>query len=1222
MDLSVEPPPPGYKAAATLIFRLDPEPADPFAATGAADVRVLPPEGGQALAFYDQDFMAVNEGGYQRRVPIGRPYWRAYLPKWPENGALTISSGGRRWTFRSAGVPPATASGGRNAGGAGAEERWRAPLEYMLPADDAGFGCAPPYWTLTRGGAWKPAATDAHAAAMSVWRPVLFWSSEWGNFGGAARPDIRVAQDMDALLSRAAERGERRPLVILDGAGFEREGMFNWDTHPLRGRVHAPGEIFSQDEGLDFYRRTMRYAIARWGLAKSVQELLMTARLSHPAAALFHAKLATSLALWPIPQNLSVKTFNPLACEPPLAALLGSFKRDAPQTLGPWKADNMTSAAEAKVVDEQRRGEDAASMQIQARDPRTTTLTLINTFHIAGPAMGIEPDNLSGADTLLFDVWIPPEAAPDMRIGIHVRDRDGTWFQTLLPGMIRPGDWNTYALDISGKNRQRLKPVDAKKLWTDYSRQRIGEIGLHVYSIHSNWTPPHSNPLPLSARFDNIRAVSFSKPEQVAPTIACVTPAPDGLHPCSGGAGGAAEKNLARGELWERHFTVSKTFSNPFDPCVCDVRAVVTTPSGRVISAPAFFNQLCERRQNKNGDEIVEPLGAEFFTVRFRAQESGPHSVVLQLREGGRYKVSETWQADARFMPDGTALLALPGGHWRETRYEQPLRPDGRRRVETVNFEPGKVTAELKLESPTFVVGADARKFQGFIHAAADKRHFQYDDGAFYYPIGPCLRSPSDARLPYLADTWSQENIERLGRRGTYQYDDYLAKFSEAGINWTRIWMCSWWCALEWRRDWHGYQGLGRYNMLNAWRMDYLLKKCEEYGIRVDLGLTNHGQFTLDIDTEWNDNPYNAALGGPLRAASEFFTSARAKIAHQNKLRYVVARFAHSPSIFAWSLCSEMEFTEEYERHVPWGRPDDPAPNIENWVGEMAGCVKAIDPYRHLVTTHFSHPARGEGALQRPEIDFASSNAYSAFEELRTPDGLFDAAYALAAFWAGNVNADANLNGRQPRQNWEPVQGFHIFNKPALVEEQGRHWLGVETKRGALIQNNSRDQLDADLHAGLWGSMVQPLGGATGYWWWLHVHFDNRYSEYKALAKFMDGEDMRPLKGETPLEPVFRSEIQGGSEPLCGRAMKSNLRMFAWIYHPHTPLGLPVNEVSGGQMHITKLNPGTYTVEYWDTYKGAVMRADELTVKEENERIELKLPPVNRDLAIKVKLKK
>ena len=454
-DLAVEPPPPGYNAAATLTFRLDPEPADPFAATGDADVRVILPEGRQALAFYDQDFAAINDGCFQRRVPIGRPYWRAYLPQWPANGVVAISSGGRRWTFKTDALAmrASTGNGGllpneqQTALPGATAERWRAPLEYTLPSDDTGWGFAPRYWTLTSGGAWKPASADAPPIAAKVWRPVLFWNSAWGNYGGAARPDIRVAQDMDAMLEKAAVRGDRRPLAVLDGEGFEREGTFNWDTHPLRGIVHGPGDIFSQDEGLDYCRRTMRYAVARWGLSNAVSDLLMTARLSHPAAALFHAKLASSVALWPIPQGASVRTLNPLACEPKVVAMLGSFKRDAPQTLGAWKADAMTSAADATVVDEHE--------QIQARDPRTTTLTLINTFSIEGPRMGAG----AGQPQRRRYVAVRCLGSARSRTGLARRHSRARPRRHLVPDTAarndpRLGDWTTYALDITGSRNR------------------------------------------------------------------------------------------------------------------------------------------------------------------------------------------------------------------------------------------------------------------------------------------------------------------------------------------------------------------------------------------------------------------------------------------------------------------------------------------------------------------------------------------------------------------------------------------------------------------------------------------------------------------------------------------------------------------------------------------------------------------------------------------------
>ena len=1194
-DLSVETAPPVYNAAAALRFRIDPTPADPFAATGNSDVRVLLPDGKQALAFYDQEYTAINDGRSQRRLPIGRPFWRAYLPTWPDHGAIAISGAGRHWEFAIEKLGAPHASHARPGAGETAT-RWQSPLVETLHADDLGWGDAPRFWTLTSGGSWQPAPHASKAFSGEAWRPVLFWNSNWGNYGGAARPDLAVAQDMDAELERAAQAHTARPLIVLDGESLERNGVFNWDTHPLNGVLKAPGDVFVSDEGVEFCRRSMRYAIARWGLSKAVSELLLTPRLTHPAAPLFHAKLASSLAVWPLPP-LPVRTFNPLACEPAGVCMLGSFEPHDTPKLTRWSADPLTSAAETKVV---LAGNDGRScMAIAARDPRTTALSLLNTYRVRGGLVTQEP-NLAHADSILFDVWIPADAAPDLRVGVHLRDRDGIWFETLLPGMVRPGDWTTYALDVTGGNSQQLNAVDSKKLWTEYSRQRVTELGLHVFSVHSSWTPPNRNPLPLTARFDNIRAVAFPHGKAGAPQIACVNPTPAGLLPVP-----AAAKPLALtvGDLYELHLSVSKTFDNPFDPCSCDLSAVFTAPSGKRVTVPAFFDVLCQRREkNPGGEELVDPLGAEFFTVRFRPDEAGPYAAVVELREGGRYDVKESWQSDTRFTKQGEAEPAYPGGHWTATQYDRHY--DGQRRVGSVSFVKGPVTAKLDLGKSAFVVNADAAKpFRGYIRVAGDKRHFEFDDGSFYYPIGPCLRSPSDTRLPYEDTKWSHDAIEKIGKRGTYQYDDYFAKFGDAGITWARIWMCSWWCALEWRGDWNGYQGFGRYNMLNAWRLDYLVKQCEAHNIRIDLGLTNHGQFTLDIDTEWKNNPYNRKLGGPLTSPCEFFTDPAAKIAHENKLRYILARYAHSPAIFAWSLCSEMEFTEEYEPSVAWNRPDAPAQNIENWVRSMASYLKANDPYQHLVTTHFSHPNRGERTLMLPEVDFATSNAYSAFDELKPADGEFDAAFALNSFWAG-------FNG---------LRGFHIFNKPALVEEQGRHWMGVDEQRG--FENNSRDQLDADLHAGLWGSMVQPLAGATGYWWWLHIHFDNRYDDYKALAKFMDGEDMRPGKTEAPLETRFGA-IGGASAPLVGRALRSDSRLYAWIYSPRTPLGGGDFTSSGGVMHVTKLKPGTYTVEYWDTYKGTVIESAELVVADENTRLELKIPEVHRDIALKLKPKK
>ena len=42
--------------------------------------------------------------------------------------------------------------------------------------------------------------------------------------------------------------------------------------------------------------------------------------------------------------------------------------------------------------------------------------------------------------------------------------------------------------------------------------------------------------------------------------------------------------------------------------------------------------------------------------------------------------------------------------------------------------------------------------------------HVEFDDGTFFYPIGPCLRSPSDTRIPYPDVKWNVGEISRMTR--------------------------------------------------------------------------------------------------------------------------------------------------------------------------------------------------------------------------------------------------------------------------------------------------------------------------------------------------------------------------------------------------------------------------------------------------------------------------
>jgi hypothetical protein len=583
--------------------------------------------------------------------------------------------------------------------------------------------------------------------------------------------------------------------------------------------------------------------------------------------------------------------------------------------------------------------------------------------------------------------------------------------------------------------------------------------------------------------------------------------------------------NVPRFGRFELSFRLSKTYPNPFDPECVDVMAHFTDRKGRKAAIPAFFYQEYERHQVE-GREFLTPKGLPCWKVRFTPSELGTYTYSVTL--------------------DGKRLPAISKHHFDCT----------------------------------------PSKLKGFVRRSkADDRYFEHTSGEFFYPIGMNLRSPSDNRKPY--DPLPYELPEG---KGTYIYDEYYRKLAANGMNWARIWQCPWWCGLEWTREWPGYQGLGVYNLENAWRFDYCLDQAAAHGIYVQACLTNHGQITIEkeIDRQWDTNPLNAELGegGPLKRAAEFYTNEAARKLFRQRLRYTAARWAYSPHLMGFALFSEMEFTELWWRDHE-GKEDQEGytrcPPMAKWVGEMAAYMKKVDPFGHLVTTHFSHPWSGEDIWQRSELDFIQSNAYSAFPQLQERG----APRAVETYYDRYMARFARLGNRM---------------RPVLIAEFGGHW-----------KRNPEGRLDAELHGGTWASVTSHLAGATGYWWWLHVHFRDRYAHYRAAANYMAGEDRRGLK----LEQEHLRAVAPGTY-LRARTLKNDQVAYVWVYHPSVARSLEgIPEVKGAKLDLPGMRKGSYTAEFWNTYTGE--RTGTAAVTTSGDRLRIELPPVQNDIALKVK---
>lgn len=100
---------------------------------------------------------------------------------------------------------------------------------------------------------------------------------------------------------------------------------------------------------------------------------------------------------------------------------------------------------------------------------------------------------------------------------------------------------------------------------------------------------------------------------------------------------------------------------------------------------------------------------------------------------------------------------------------------------------------------------------------------------------------------------------------------------------------------------------LGNYSLPNAHHVDAVLAAAAQYGVRVLMCIESFNLFCTspNSDCDWQYSVYNTANGGFLAAPQDFFTDPRATAYFQQRLRYLVARYAASPSVFAWEFFNE-----------------------------------------------------------------------------------------------------------------------------------------------------------------------------------------------------------------------------------------------------------------------------------------------------------------------------
>jgi hypothetical protein len=484
-------------------------------------------------------------------------------------------------------------------------------------------------------------------------------------------------------------------------------------------------------------------------------------------------------------------------------------------------------------------------------------------------------------------------------------------------------------------------------------------------------------------------------------------------------------------------------------------------------------------------------------------------------------------------------------------------------RVRFTPNEPGDWQAQAELASPQLrsepigLTIAPDPAARGFVRLnPQNPRYYAFDNGDFYFPIGPNLG-------------WSTQP----GQGVLNDYERWLDRLSQNGGNVGRVWMASWSFGIEWNDT-----GLGDYagRMQQAWLLDQVFKLAEQRGVYLMLTLLNHGAFSDSVNPEWDSNPYNAANGGPLKAPRDFARNKEAKAIFKQRLRYIAARWAYSPNLFAW----------EWWNEVNWTPIDDTA--LKSWIAEMDAQLQQYDPYDHLVSSSFAG-VMASSTWKMPELSFTQQHDYSGED----PAKLLPVTYKVMA-------------------------GYGL-EKPVLLAEQGLDSVGASGQAGLEVVH---------FHNGIWAAPFSGYAGSAMYWWWdSYIDPRNLWGEYKGLADFLKDEDLAPLapaKAQITPEGATALALQGADRALAWvrsddytiaaarqayeKARAAGQVPSDWQYTPPTVEGLTLtlNDLADGSYRVRWFSPGT---SEWQ---------DEQTVQVTGGTATLAVPPLAQDLAVKI----
>lgn len=189
----------------------------------------------------------------------------------------------------------------------------------------------------------------------------------------------------------------------------------------------------------------------------------------------------------------------------------------------------------------------------------------------------------------------------------------------------------------------------------------------------------------------------------------------------------------------------------------------------------------------------------------------------------------------------------------------------------------------------------------GYLRVAKDKMHLEFTDGSPFFGIGQNIAWPWDTKLK---GVYGHFPYQFLG--GYDDYEHYFDNLADNGGNYARVVPPRWSLLPECQVCGDYSAGQGRMMVI-----DSVMRIAEKRGLYIQFVVQLQHGFGV-VDT-FDMHPCRIKFQKPGEVACDLLTNDSLRYYQERYLRYVEARWGHTPHVLGWELYSEVHQWQGYK---------------------------------------------------------------------------------------------------------------------------------------------------------------------------------------------------------------------------------------------------------------------------------------------------------------------